>query len=200
LEEKLEKSFHENIVLDNDKDKMEQDLKENNNKFEDLKVKYSKTRQELDGYEEIVKDLKNQLVPIENLKVKMGSLDQDVKLLRTKLQNSFRSSSKCSKTAKTANLTTTLPNRSSAKRRWSATAADQDVASPAKVIKMAETAFMQNKSVETALSANSSEGSRKLVSKKQESDLESAKSSTLTVKNLKTKSKFGRNLEDCKQQ
>jgi len=200
LEEKLEKSFHENIVLDNDKDKMEQDLKENNNKFEDLKVKYSKTRQELDGYEEIVKDLKNQLVPIENLKVKMGSLDQDVKLLRTKLQNSFRSSSKCSKTAKTANLTTTLPNRSSAKRRWSATAADQDVASPAKVIKMAETAFMQNKSVETALSANISEGSRKIVSKKQGSDLESAKSSPLTGKSLKTKSKFGRNLEDCKQQ
>jgi len=200
LEEKLEKSVHEKIVLDNDKHKMEQDSKENKNKFEDLKVKYSKTRKELDDYEERVKDLKNQLVPIENLKVKMGSLDQDVKLLRTKLQNSFRSSSKCLKTAKTANLTTTLPNRSSTKRRWSATVADQDVASPAKVIKMAETEFMEKKSVKTAPSANSREGSRKIVSKKQESDLEFVKSSTLTGKSLKTKSKFGRNLEDCKQQ
>merc|ERR1719427_2272261 len=62
----------------------------------------------------------------------MGSLDQDVKLLRTKLQNSVQ-----------------VPNaRRSTKRRWSTTAADQDVASPAKVIRIAETVFMQNKIVE----------------------------------------------------
>merc|ERR1719427_2596147 len=74
----------------------------------------------------------------------MGSLDQDVKLLRTKLQNSVRSSSKCSKADKTANLTMNVPNRRSTKRRWSTTAANQDVASPAKVIRIVETVFMQN--------------------------------------------------------
>merc|ERR1712096_294798 len=131
--------------------------------------------------------------------MKMGSLDQDVKLLKTKLQNSVRSSSKCLKADKAANLTMYVPNRRSTKRRWSTTAADQDVASPAKVIRIAETVFMQNKIVEKAVTENNSVGSRKIVSLKQESDLESAKSSTLTG-NLKTKSKFGRHVKDCKQQ
>jgi len=191
LEENLEKSIQGKLVLDKNYYKMEHELKENKIKFEDLKIKYSKIKKGFNDYEEIVKDLKNQIVPVENLKVKMGSLDQDVKLLRTKLQNSVRSNSK---NAKTANLTMNVPNRRSTKRRWSTTAADQDLASPAKVIRIAETVFMQNKA------ENSSVGSRKVVSLKQESDLESAKSSTLTGKSLKTKSKFGRHVEDCKQQ
>ena len=76
---------------------MEQELSEACFKFENVKDKNLKLQKNLDEYEEIVR-LENQAAPGANIKVKMASLDQDVLLLKRRLQSSVRSKSNISKT------------------------------------------------------------------------------------------------------
>ena len=129
FEEKFGNNAPKIEVLVKENLKMEQELKEANANFNDVKAKNTKLKKGLDEYEEIVNDLKNQVVPVQNLKVKMASLDQDVNLLKRRLQNSVRSTSMRSKTATKADtltMTKTLPYcTSTKKRRWSPTENDQ---------------------------------------------------------------------------
>jgi hypothetical protein len=139
LEEKLVNDVTEMDVVIQENLGLEKELSEVYVKFENVEEKNLKLQKELDDYEEIVRDLKNQAVPVQNIKVKMASLDQDVLLLKRRLQSSVRSKSKISNlTSKPERLT--LPYcTSTKKRRWSPS--ENDPASPAKMIKTAETTY-----------------------------------------------------------
>ena len=117
----------------------------------------------LSQYDETVKDLRNQIIPKENLNVKMESLNRDVKLLRSRLQNNIRRSNsnlKCPNMTAENSLTMTMPSNKSIKRRW--TVEDQDLTSPAKIIKLAETTFTHNHTVKAPISKSGTTRSRQL--------------------------------------
>ena len=98
LEKKLVDDVTEMDMMIQENLHMEQELREVSLKLENVEDKNLKLQKKLDEYEEIVKDLKNQSVPVENIKVKMASLDQDVLHLKRRLQSSVRSKSNISKT------------------------------------------------------------------------------------------------------
>eukprot|EP00092_Neocalanus_flemingeri_P037526 GFUD01040861.1.p1 GENE.GFUD01040861.1~~GFUD01040861.1.p1 ORF type:complete len:445 (-),score=124.56 GFUD01040861.1:137-1471(-) len=202
LKEKLERSVEEKEFFVKEFRRLQQDLKGKNLKFEELKEKNGNFRTRFNEYEETVKDLRNQLVPVENLKTKMRSLDQDVKLLRMRLQASVRSSSKCTnKEDKAESMTKMLPIHTSTKRRWSAK--DEETASPAKMMKIEETEFMSKKPVEKKASESSDSGQKIALARVEPEaiGLESAKlSNIVSDTSLKAKNKIGQHLEDCKQQ
>ena len=62
--------------------------------IESAEINSLELEDELTNYEELVKDLKKQIVPMENIKLKMASLDEDVFVLKRRLQGSMRSKKK----------------------------------------------------------------------------------------------------------
>merc|ERR1719470_756384 len=158
---------------------LEKELSEVHIKFGNVEEKNLKLQKELDEYEEIVRELRNQAVPVQNIKVKMASLDQDVLLLKRRLQSSVRS-------RKPERLT--LPYcTSTKKRRWSHN--ENDSASPAKMIKIADTSYSTKSCASADTVTEKSDEMKKTVVE--------PTSSGKSVPIVKTKSKLGRQMEDC---
>eukprot|EP00092_Neocalanus_flemingeri_P030854 GFUD01033508.1.p1 GENE.GFUD01033508.1~~GFUD01033508.1.p1 ORF type:complete len:460 (-),score=117.55 GFUD01033508.1:64-1443(-) len=204
LEEKLEMSVEE-------KNRLNQDLTETVLKFEDLKVKNGNLQTAYNEYEAIVKELRDQFVPNENLEAKLGFLDKDVKLLRMRLQASASSSSKSRKIAEATGMTRNLPIRRSMKsknlpsRRSMRRPKDDHIGSKVRIMKKAETTLtlVTKQPVEKEVSASSDSGQRIALDRNEleSSELDSAKSSIVVPDaSLSSKSKKGRRSEDCKQQ
>merc|ERR1719369_2034891 len=94
LEDKMVKNAYENDVLKLENLKLLNKTKELLSNVDLAEEKCSSLEKELVKYENVVKDLKQQAVPVENIKQKMASLDEDVTVLkkRLKIQKSLRMS------------------------------------------------------------------------------------------------------------
>merc|ERR1719233_320627 len=137
LEDKLSKSSLETDVLRNENICLKDKVKETDAKLYDLELKNKKVEDELTKYEELVKDLKRQIVPMENIKQKMASLDEDVVVLKRRLHGSMRSKKKEHKSDNEMVMNVLKPpHTSTMKRRLSCM--DEQVMSPAKVIKISK--------------------------------------------------------------
>ena len=126
----------ENLNL---KNKLEVD---DSSQLNDVKLKNEKLEVEIAEYEWLVKDLKKQILPMENIKQKMASLDEDVVVLKRRLQGSMRSKFKVEKSTEDESIGMQVLgpySTSTKKRRMSPT----QVMSPAKVIKIANVAVVE---------------------------------------------------------
>jgi len=196
LDEKLVNSEAEMDVLKGVNLGLEQELREVWVKLDVAKENNSKLEKGLIEYEEIVKDLRTRAVPVENIKSKMASLDQDVLFLRRKLQRSVRSISDTVKptinSEDSVTLMKTLPYCTSTKKRRMSQA-ETNKCSPAKMMKIAETTFtnrhhhVDGSTVKDNCAKSS--GGKSL-----------SRISTPSDSSEKTKGKIGRNMQDCKQQ
>jgi len=138
LEDKLSKSSLETDVLRNENICLKDKVKETDAKLYDLELKNKKVEDELTKYEELVKDLRRQIVPMENIKQKMASLDEDVVVLKRRLHGSMRSKKKENQSDCEIEMNALEPpHTSTMKRRISCM--DEQVMSPAKVIKISKT-------------------------------------------------------------
>merc|ERR1712179_867123 len=100
-------------------------------------LKNGKLEDELTNYEELVKDLKKQIVPMENIKQKMASLDDDVFVLKRRLQGSMRSKKKEHKSDNEMEMNVLKHPKTSTKKRRISSMGDQ-IMSPAKVMKISK--------------------------------------------------------------
>jgi len=98
LEDKIAKTASEKDVLKLENLKSLKKVKELLSHVDVVEEKCSRLEEDLAKYEDIVNDLKQQAAPVENIKQKMASLDQDVSVLKKRLQKSLRRS-KVSKAA-----------------------------------------------------------------------------------------------------
>jgi len=128
---KLDVSRQENVSLKNQ-------LKEVDSKLNHVEADHAKLKEKVSSYEEVVKDLKKQVVPMENIKLKMASLDEDVCVLKRRLQGSMRNKStvKNSNTEEVVQGKLLMPYCTSTKKRR-VSPIDGQVGSPAKIIKVA---------------------------------------------------------------
>jgi len=197
LEKKLVDNVAEMDVVIQENLHLEQAISDINLKFENVKDVNLKLRRKLDEYEEIVTELRNQAAPVENIKVKMASLDQDVLHLKRRILSSRRSKTHISKsTVNSENLT--LPFcTSTKKRRWSQ-AENDPTASPAKIIKIAETTFCTKASASSETATLESDQT-KMVREEQLIEVEPTRLGR-SASSVKTRSKLGRQIGDCKQQ
>jgi len=62
--------------------------------FIELKKEHERLKIKVKRYEDMVEDLRDHIIPIKNLKSKIGTLDQDVRKLRERLQSNVCSTSK----------------------------------------------------------------------------------------------------------
>merc|ERR1719369_1356701 len=94
LEDKMVKNAYEKDVLKLENLKLLNKTKELVSNVELVEEKCSSLKEDLVKYEDIIKDLKQQAVPVESIKQKMASLDEDVSVLkkRLKIQKSLRMS------------------------------------------------------------------------------------------------------------
>merc|ERR1719318_2195352 len=197
LEKKLVDNVSEMDVVIQENLRIEQELSDIHLKLEVVKDENLKLQKKLYEYEEIVRDLRNQAAPVENIKVKMASLDKDVLHLKRRLQSSLRSKTSISKTTfNSENLP--LPYcTSTKKRRWSTSESDP-AASPAKIIKIAETTFSTKPSASSEMAALNCDHP-KIAGGEQSTSSEPTRIGR-SVSSVKAKSKLGRQIGDCKQQ
>jgi len=127
---KLDVSRQENVSLKNQ-------LKELDSKLNYVEIDHAKLQEKVSSYEEVVKDLKKQVVPMENIKQKMASLDKDVCVLKRRLQGSMRNNStvKNCNTEEVVHEKLLMPYCTSTKKRR-VSPIDGQVGSPAKMMKV----------------------------------------------------------------
>jgi len=137
LEDKLSDKCLESEVLRKENIHLKDKVKEVDSQLYDIELKNGKLEDELANYEELVKDMKKQIVPMENIKQKMASLDEDVFVLKRRLQGSMRSKKKDHKANNAIEMKFLEPPNTSTKKR-SISCMDEQVMSPAKVIKISK--------------------------------------------------------------
>merc|ERR1719158_692169 len=138
LEDKLVESATDSDILRLENLSLQNKLKVGDfSQLNDVKSKNAKLEDEIAEYEGLVQDLKKQIVPMENIKQKMASLDEDVVVLKRRLQGSMRSKTKVQKSSEDEIIGMQVLgpfSTSTKKRRMSPI----QVMSPAKVIKIAD--------------------------------------------------------------
>jgi len=137
LEDKLSENSPETNILRNENIYLKDKVKEVASQLCDVEFKNRKLEDELTNYEKLVKDLKKQIVPMENIKQKMASLDDDVFVLKRRLQGSMRSKKKEHKSDNAMEMNVLEHPKTSTKKRRISSMGEQ-VMSPAKVMKISK--------------------------------------------------------------
>jgi len=185
---KLDVSRQENVSLNNK-------LKEVNSQLNNVEVDHTKLKDELSQYLELVKELKKQVVPMENIKQKMASIDEDVVVLKRRLQGSMRRKSvvQSYEMEELQNSKLSLPYCTSTKRRLSPIYGQNG--SPAKIIKVAD-ATVNERSDSTSVIGNKDETDQ-CQTGNGNGNITSGFENTKTRSLKNSRSRIG---QDCKQQ
>jgi len=129
------------------------DLKKTN---DDAQARVDELSNNLCNYEQVIEALKTQIVPVENIKEKMKSLDEDVAVLRRRLRSNSSSASTCCSSEESEGKK--LFRTSTRKKRWIVPESVNvgDIVTPSRMIKMVDLSSSTNGSNEPSSSESDS--------------------------------------------